>query len=230
MDAVVEATGTGIARSELYGLLARALASPEGAVDAVLLRDFVRVAAETASYKALAPPMEDLLARIEAAPPSPRVVLQEFTRLFHTAKSSPYEASYVPGIRTAQEIADVAAFSRAFGLQTRGERADHIVSELELMSVLCLKEALATGNGRHGLADVCRDAEAKFLRDHLGRWLGIYRAGVEREAATDLYPTLVRLTDELVRIDARAFGIEPETIEEVPRPESETIPGCGVTR
>ena len=71
-------------------------------------------------------------------------------------------------------LADLAAFYRAFGLEVANgaaERPDHIGMELEFMSVLAAKEAYAY---EHQLDDdqcaLCRDAQKKFLREHLGRW------------------------------------------------------------
>ena len=71
------------------------------------------------------------------------------------------------------ELADVAGFYRAFGVQvSRGsERPDHITAELEFMPLLAVKEAIAIqeeGDGEH--AEVCREAAGAFLQDHLGRW------------------------------------------------------------
>lgn len=220
----------GLSRSELYGLLAQALASPQRAADPRLLRDLARVASECEGHASLSEPARALQDRLEASLPKERVVLQEYTRLFHKGRSPPHEASYLPAMRTSNEIADVASFFRAFGFEPKGERADHLVSELEIMALLCLKEAIAAGNGQSEQASICRDAQAKFLRDHLGRWLAVYRGRLAEAATLDLYPSLVDLVRELVRIDARALGVQPEEITEVPAPDGETIPGCGVAR
>jgi TorA maturation chaperone TorD len=73
------------------------------------------------------------------------------------------------------ELADIAGFYRAFGVEiTPGtERPDHIAVELEFMHLLAVKEVVAAGRedgGEH--ARICRDARATFFRDHLGRWFG----------------------------------------------------------
>jgi hypothetical protein len=95
-------------------------------------------------------------------------------------------------------LADLAAFYRAFGLEVTedaGERHDHICLELEFMCVLAAKEAYAH---EHQLdADQlaqCRDAQKKFLREHLGRWTPAF---ARRLAAATNDPAL------------RAGGIHP---------------------
>jgi TorA maturation chaperone TorD len=76
-------------------------------------------------------------------------------------------------------LADLAAFYRAFGLEVAedaGERQDHICLELEFMCVLAAKEAYAHEHQLDSdqLAQ-CRDAQKKFLREHLGRWTPAFR-------------------------------------------------------
>jgi DMSO reductase family type II enzyme chaperone len=103
------------------------------------------------------------------------------------------------------EMADVAGFYRAFGVEVgqSGERPDHIAAELEFMNLLAVKEAIALqleGDGEH--AEICRDASRAFLRDHLGRWAP--RLG-ERLAASDgepVYGHAGRLLGDFVAFDA----------------------------
>lgn len=71
------------------------------------------------------------------------------------------------------EMADVAGFYRAFGVEVGAgdERPDHVTAELEFMNLLAVKESIALhdeGPGEH--AEICRNASRAFLRDHLGRF------------------------------------------------------------
>ena len=71
------------------------------------------------------------------------------------------------------ELADIAGFYRAFGVEmTPGtERPDHIAAELEFMHLLAMKEMVAAAEERgEERVQVCRDASGAFFRDHLGRW------------------------------------------------------------
>jgi TorA maturation chaperone TorD len=78
--------------------------------------------------------------------------------------------------QVSEQMADVAGFYRAFGVDAQGERPDSLAMELEFAYLLALKEAYAIEH--HGAAKVVlvRRAERAFLRDHLGRWGGVVSA------------------------------------------------------
>ncbi|TAK58290.1 MAG: hypothetical protein EPO22_11015 [Dehalococcoidia bacterium] len=78
--------------------------------------------------------------------------------------------------QVTEQMADVAGFYRAFGVDPQGERPDSLAMELEFAYLLALKEAYAIEH--HGPAKValCRKAERAFLHDHLGRWGGAVAA------------------------------------------------------
>jgi DMSO reductase family type II enzyme chaperone len=123
-------------------------------------------------------------------------------------------------------LADLAAFYRAFGLEVAedaGERHDHICLELEFMCVLAAKEAWAL---EHQLdADQlaqCRDAQKKFLREHLGRWTPAF---TRRLAAATNEPTLQALaefTRAFIESECARFGVKPGSEELALRPVDET--------
>ena len=217
-------------RSQAYGLLARALSEPSRALDEDLPPALGRVLAELGEPADLLAAVEGRRGTVADLRGRPRVVDQEFTALFVKSEAPPYEGSYVPGVRLTQEIADVAGFLQAFGLRASGERPDHLVSELELMALLCLKEAVAVANGLAPEAGVTRDAQASFLRDHLGRWLAAYEEEVRARASLPLYPALAGIVRTVVERDAGRLGVVPERIAEVPSGEPESIPGCGLAR
>lgn len=230
MDTMVSECATSLARAELYSILAGALAGPEGSLEAARYRDFGRIAADVPVYATLTDEAPALEALVRELSEDPRRVVQEYTRLFHKARAPPYETSYMASVRMTRELADVSAFFRAFGLQSRGERPDYLVSELELMSVLCLKESLAAGADKTDQATVCREAQAKFIQDHLGRWIGAYRSRLEAEATMPLYPRVVGLAQAFVRIDAHELGVDPEELREVAPRGDEEAASCGPAR
>ena len=108
-----------------------------------------------------------------------------YTRLFgHTARGlvCPCETEYGPegGFQQPQQLADLAGYYRAFGLQTRpgsDQRVDHVSCECEFMEFLCCKEAFSGERLQEARETGPRDetlqqtrlAEASFLHDHLGR-------------------------------------------------------------
>ena len=104
----------------------------------------------------------------------------EYIEVFgHTLSTdcSPYESEYGQAhvFQKSHTLADLSTFYQAFGVSINPElkdRLDHISVEMEFMHLLTLKEAYARGNG-HGedKALLCRQAQEKFLANHLGTWI-----------------------------------------------------------
>jgi DMSO reductase family type II enzyme chaperone len=133
-------------------------------------------------------------------------------------------------------LADLAAFYRAFGLEVAedaGERHDHICLELEFLCVLAAKEAYALEHQLDGdqLAQ-CRDAQKKFLREHLGRWTPAF---ARRLAAATNEPTLramAEFTRAFIESECVRFGVNPGSEELSLRPVDEAADrmcdSCGI--
>jgi nitrate reductase assembly molybdenum cofactor insertion protein NarJ len=126
--------------------------------------------------------------------------------------------------RQSQEMADIAGFYRAFGFQVGGEqreRPDYLGTELEFLYVLSLKEACAVKRGIEEHVEVCVEARRAFLRDHLGRWIGLFAQSIARgagsEGETNPYLWLSRLAAEFVKYDAHSLGLpsDDRSLEEV---------------
>ncbi|MFQ5873874.1 MAG: molecular chaperone, partial [Dehalococcoidia bacterium] len=103
------------------------------------------------------------------------------------------------------ELADIAGFYRAFGVEVSpgSERADYITTELEFMHLLAVKESIALqeeGEGEH--AEVCRGASRAFLRDHLGRWAPRLGARLVEANADPVYSAAGQLLGSFVAFDA----------------------------
>ncbi len=134
-----------------------------------------------------------------------------------------YETPYVAGeiFQQAQQLADIAGFYRAFGLEAAedaGERVDHISLELEFMGALAYREAYALVH--HGPAEVAllREAQQAFLRDHLVRWVPLL-ARLVRRRADGFYRHLADLAAAWVAREAAAFGVPPADAAGVTLPE-----------
>lgn len=138
-------------------------------------------------------------------------------------------------IRQASDLADLAGFYRAFGLEIASGangRPDHITAECEFMSALCSKEAHAYAQGDKKNADICLDAERAFLRDHLARWLPALAHRVQAADADGLFSALARFADALVKAECGHFDIHPgpSTLElKPPDPVLDTQISCGST-
>lgn len=128
---------------------------------------------------------------------------------------APYESAYVgPNLfQQVNTMADVAGFYRAFGLAPSSsgrERADHVAVELEFMRVLTYKEAVA--RVRHGRDKVyiCRRAQRRFWREHLGTWLPLFARALRAKAGSGFYAGLASLLEGFARAEARELGNAPE--------------------
>lgn len=142
----------------------------------------------------------------------------EYDRLFchRTTILCPiYEVEYDKNRAVSQgpTLADIAGFYRAFGVELAvNERPDHLALELEFMSVLAYKEALALQKNLREQAEICRDAQRKFLEAHLGRWVGIFADTLAHASWLDFYKTLARTLKEFIESECALLGARPEII------------------
>lgn len=161
----------------------------------------------------------------------------EYVRLFGHALSPdcpPYETHY--GTRhvfqQTRELADISGFYRAFGVEPSDsghERADHIAVELEFMGYLAVKEAHALETGRSEEASLCRDAQKKFMEDHLGRWGEDFAARLSQKSSGH-YGRLADSLQELIQLECRSLGAAPKKVSHVgfgPPEASEPCFPCG---
>jgi len=137
----------------------------------------------------------------------------EHSRLFEPRSKlqvPPYETEYTlqespqHALTQQTQLSDISGFYKAFGLSISGERpdrVDHIATELEFMHVMALKESIAIENDETDHIEIVRDAQQKFMEDHLGRWTGYFR---DRMAGSDddgLYISLAELLKLWVSFD-----------------------------
>jgi TorA maturation chaperone TorD len=116
-----------------------------------------------------------------------------------------------------QELADIAGFYRAFGLEVRGERPDSLEVELEFCHLITLKEAIARQRKLDEEMAVCRDSVRAFLRDHLGRWAD----NIGRRAAVlfpgTAYESLGNLLSAFMALEIEGLQVGPLSVyQEVP--------------
>lgn len=134
-------------------------------------------------------------------------------------------------------LADLAAFYRAFGLELAddgGERHDHLAVELEFMCVLTAKEAWALQHRPDSdLPARCRDAQKKFLREHLGRWTPAFTRRLERHAAGTPLAELARFTRAFIEAECARCGVPPGSEDLLLRPAdagAALCETCGLTQ
>jgi TorA maturation chaperone TorD len=125
------------------------------------------------------------------------------------AERPPNETAHAPetpqeGLTRNHELADIAGFYRAFGVEvTPGlERVDHIAVELEFLHLLAVKAALARESGATEHAEICRDAAAAFLHDHLGRWCDKFSTWLDANARADVYRLAGQVLAAFIKLDS----------------------------
>ncbi|MCC7377550.1 MAG: molecular chaperone TorD family protein [Verrucomicrobiales bacterium] len=134
-------------------------------------------------------------------------------------------------------LADLAAFYRAFGLEVApdaGERHDHLGLELEFLCVLAAKDAYALeyqlDSSDHAL---CREAQAKFLREHLGRWTPAFARRLAASTEDPALRALAEFTRVFVESECLTFGVTPGSEELALRPVDEAADrmcdACGIS-
>lgn len=129
--------------------------------------------------------LDALAAAAGAADPDDVAAAQ--ARLFGGAVMvAPFEGSYEDDpFRQARQLADVAGFYRAFGVDAHGadgERADHAGCELEFLAFVAARRVALEDAQRDEDAAECLRLEGLFLTEHPGRWLPTFFAELEREA------------------------------------------------
>ena len=125
----------------------------------------------------------------------------DFTNLF-VLSSPPYEAALLDesGHLNSKRTDAVADFYRACGYNPgRGSEGlahssvlamDHLSVELEFLARLATEEADAWEEGDADLAREKLSLSARFMDEHLMRWMPVYTSSMEEDAETHLYREL----------------------------------------
>ena len=158
----------------------------------------------------------------------------EFVGLFgHTAQGScpPFELEYGDGdndIKKPHELSDISAFYRAAGLKLSGrakERVDFVSVEMEFMNFLCFKQSFAEEKKDRGLVDACKELEAKFLQDHLARWMPAFTRRV-LQFSKEFYGNLAQLTLQFILDECAMLEVESGSNELMVRVQTEMTESC----
>lgn len=132
----------------------------------------------------------------------------------------------------AHSLADVAAFYRAFGMETGGpmsERADHFVAEWEFLTVCALKQSRAQETGLVEAAEQCVDAQRASLKDHAAIWMPAFFARLHRAEPDGFLSRAADLAEALLRewCDALHVNVGPDWLELRQAEEEDLSINCG---
>ncbi|HHT9131360.1 MAG TPA: TorD/DmsD family molecular chaperone [Candidatus Tripitaka californicus] len=229
-----------LARSSFYGILSRGFAYP---TEEVLGE--IKAGATSNELKGSAACLgEGLLQSVEAlceamereiAPLGLREVEGGYNRIFSMGLLCPHHETFYTSAHVfmkSQDLADIQGFYNAFGFRLAEEQkelADFIGTELEFMYVLCFKEYHAIKKGEKDKADLCREAQAKFVEGHIGTWTEAFSMTLTVSSHMDYFITLGRLLEKFVDFDCQYLGVAPKKVsapEEGWKRETEPL-SCG---
>jgi len=248
------------ARLTVAGFLALAISDPRskrwarlsdeesrrGAVEAaeLLARHAETVPPELAPGER--PPGElDLAPLVDGLRAPHDALIAEFDRVFGLVSSKecpPYETEYCPqtfSVFRSQEMADVAGYYAAFGLQPSRdvpERPDHIALEIEFLAWLLVKECHAQRPDNPDAAEqveVSRDAQKSFVQAHLAWWVPAFAEALrlkvgdpEVESEGSYLGALAGALAAWVPIERAVLGVDPPTELAAPTPAEEDSADC----
>jgi TorA maturation chaperone TorD len=246
-----------LARECLYRFLAAALADPYGTVwslvqdqenqtlactAADLLRSEAGTVAERLGFGELSPQRLDLRPLVAELRRPVEELRAEYDRLFGLVlarECPPNETEYHPSSEPffrSQQLADIAGFYRAFGLDPSSadaERPDHLGLELEFMALLLMKKRLTLASPDEGpeaaeRARVCDEAQRNFFREHLAWWVPAFATGLRRKAGHGFYAAAGQVLAALVPAERSRLGVDTPPVPVQParieRPEEQA--GC----
>lgn len=247
-ERIQAAVDSALARSFIYQLIARAFETPERETWQWLTLSSTRSAfwsAIQANSAVSETPMTqtgaELLARF--VPGEFEAFRDEHVKCFgHAARGDcpineiEYGEVKADPLFQPHRLADLGAFYAAFGLELAAdasERQDHISMELEFMSVLAAKEAYAFDHriDRENIL-LGREAQRKFLKEHLGRWSIAFAHRLSRMSEGTSLGALSNFTREFIVSECLRFGLTPGNEDQLLRPiesAAESIcTSCGI--
>lgn len=178
-----------------------------------------------------------ILARLPANADGLNAAYEQTFGLLVSSNCPPYETEYINSkftFQRSQGLADIAGFYSAFGLEPSSahpERHDHLALELEFIAFLLgLEREAATSDSadRVERSTICRDAQRKFLAEHLVWWVPTFARLLNRQDPEGFYDAVSQFLAALMTTERALAGIPaplgqvvPSTVE---RPEECT--GC----
>lgn len=248
-----------LARQLLYRFAALALLDPragswshlhrlreDGALldAAALLRSIPKARAESFGLGEVS--VDNLEPRLvlDLLPASSEALNAEYERTFGLLVSSacpPYESEYIGSkfaFQRSNALADLNGFYHAFGLQVSEaypERPDHIVLELEFMARLLALENAAWNVEpvpRVDAGQVCRDAQVRFLREHLAWWTPAFSRLLCQAEPGGYYAAVGAFLAALIPAERTLLGLPPASHNVRPSvaEAQELCDGCQIGR
>ena len=114
-------------------------------------------------------------------------------------------------------MGDISGFYSAFGLQLCQdihERLDHLSVELEFVHFLAYKESYALCHDGPEKFQTVVDAEKKFVKEHIGRWVPLFSGMLKKKADYGFYRIMADLTADWMAFEVAYLGVTPQPYSE----------------
>jgi TorA maturation chaperone TorD len=117
----------------------------------------------------------------------------------------------------SQVMGDIAGFYKAFGVELSRdvhERLDHLSVELEFMHFLAYKESYARCHDGSDKVQIVVDAQKKFVKDHIGRWVPLFAKMLVRKADSGLFKLVADFLNDWMEFEAAYLAVNPQPYSE----------------
>jgi len=114
-------------------------------------------------------------------------------------------------------MGDISGFYTAFGLQLSQdihERLDHLSVELEFLHYLAYKESYALCHDGQEKVQTVIEAEKKFVKEHVGRWVPLFSGMLKKKADYGFYKSIADLTADWVDFEIHFLSVSPQPYSE----------------
>jgi DMSO reductase family type II enzyme chaperone len=231
----MKAANLALARSAIYRLLSQGFVYPtEGATLSLSEEDLpLALATKAPLPNGVLRALSDVATALtEVGPAGLEGAYRDVFSHVHSVDCPTYETDYTTSDlwRQTRELADLGGFYRAFDMEERGERPDHVSVELEFMHLVSYKRSWALVSSDADGAVVCERAEESFLQDHVLRWVPGFADRVAALGGRGPYGALAALAREFLQAEAIAFGLEipPESRPVAVSPDARAVEETGL--
>ena len=117
----------------------------------------------------------------------------------------------------AHVMGDIAGFYKAFGVELSRdihERMDHLSVELEFMHFIAYKESYARCHDGAEKTQIVVDAQKKFVKDHIGRWVPLFAKMLVKKADYGFYRYMADLAADWIDFDVAYLAVNPQPYTE----------------
>jgi len=131
--------------------------------------------------------------RLQAQTLSLETWVEEYHRLFEGSVTCPINESGFIRRDKGAILSDIAGFYRAFGFgisRKTGEKADHLIGELEFVVILLIMLAMTSEPEK---TRTTHEALSAFSFDHLGEWLPSFCDRLAQATVLPIYQQLAQL-------------------------------------